>query len=342
MDYKFSFLVGILAVSLALIPIGAAGEQDEEPENTFEDIPAAADDDDLFGTPGDQDEEVYYYTSEEIERNRWISLSRDGVETTETDEEVKRILDFARRDDATIRTVESYTSDEFYQEASKEKRSIIGTDDRYKTARYGLKSRTCTIGQMENGCTAFLIGPRHAITASHCVYNFTTRTWKRDLGVYMFRDCLRYGTYIDWSRAWILDIHGDSRTNMALIQLSKTFPCWLGFGYRDPMPPTHVETCGYHGDRNLIYRCTYCSNCTTELETTEILGTTITYNTRMKNTCDIYRAPGSPMVTDGAHAWGVHSHQSRTYNYAVRFSKERFYLLCNWLCITGATCSVLC
>ena len=94
MDYKLFFLVSILAVSLA-------------------DIPAAADDDDLFGTRGDQDEEVYYYTSEEIERNRWISLSRDGVETTETDEEVKRILEFARRDDATIGTVESYTSDEF-------------------------------------------------------------------------------------------------------------------------------------------------------------------------------------------------------------------------------------
>ena len=339
MDKKFFFLVGILVVTLALVPRGTA-EQDEETEDMLEDTQAA---DDLVETPGDQEEEAYQYTSEEIERNRWISLSRDGVETTETDEEVIRILDYARQDNATTRTSDSsFMSDEFSQETTEEKRSIIGFDSRYNVPRYGLKNRLSTVGFTENGCTAFLIGPRHALTASHCVYNFTTRTWKRDLGIYMYRDCLRYGIFMDWSRAWVLDINGDPRANIALILLNSSFPTWLVFGFRDPMPTTHVETCGYHHNQSDIHQCVNCSNCFVDLETRQLGPLLLRYSTRMKSTCDIDGAPGSPMVTGSGHVWGVNSHHSPRYNYAVRINKDRFYLLCQWICDNGGTCGPRC
>ena len=350
-------------VSLVLIT-GGTGESDAEnktlseetttsqssvvTKTTFEDIPSVPDDDNSFAT-SDEDEEVYHYTSEEIERNRWISLSRDGVETTETDEEVIRILEFARHDNAKSHLSESYnfTSDdpELYNVTSKEKRAIIGSDNRYPYPRYGLRGKTCAIGIMENGCTAFLIGPRHAVTAGHCVYDYTYRRWKRDLGIYLGRDCNTYGRFADWSHVWVLDVNGNSRSNMAYIRLSSSFysSCWLGFGFRDPMPRTHVESCGYHGDkRSNTYPCYYCDDCYAELEVTGSWWSRTTHYTRMRSTCDIYRAPGAPMVTGGVHAWGVHSHESRSYNYAVRITRERFYTLCQWLCDNGGRCSARC
>lgn len=338
MNKKFFFLAGVLVVSLALVTRGTA-EQDEETDDMLEDDQVATD---LFETSSDQDEDVNHYTSEDIENSRWISLSRDGEESTETDEEVIRILDYARRDNATTRTSDSFMSDEFSQETTEKKRSIIGFDSRYNVPRYGLKNSLSAVGFTETGCTAVLIGPRHALTASHCVYNFTTRTWKRDLGIYMYRDCLRYGIFMEWSRAWVLDINGDKRANMALILLNSSYPVWLGFGFRDPMPTTHVETCGYHSDQRVIHHCINCSNCFADLETIRLGPLSFSLSTRMKSTCDIDGAPGSPIVTDTGHVWGVHSHHSPSYNYAVRINKSRFYTLCKWMCDTGATCSALC
>ena len=348
MDNKFFFLVGILVVSLALIT-GGTGDRDaeKETETTFEELFSAPDDDDLFAPPN-QDEKVYHYTSEEIERNRWISLSRDGVETTETDEEVIKILEFARHDNATSRFSESsnFTSDELYQATSKEKRAIIGYDNRYKYPYLGLRSKSCTIGIMENGCTAFFIGPRHAITAGHCVYNTANRRWNRDLGIYVGRDCNSYGRFIDWSRAWVFTsyINGDFRSNMAYILLSRTSSCWLGFGFRDPMPRTRVESCGYHGDRRHTsrYACYHCSNCYAQLEVTGSWLSRTTYYTRMRNTCDNFRAPGAPMVVSTGHAWGVATQESSSYNYAARITKQKFYTLCQWMCNNGATCTARC
>ena len=162
--------------------------------------------------------------------------------------------------------------------------------------------------------------------------------------MYVGRDCYRYGRFADWSRVWIMNANGDARANMAYIRLSSSFYsyCWLNFGFRDPMPRTHVETCGYQGDRRGTYSCYYCSHCYAERETTGSWFFRRTYNTRMRDTCDNYQAPGSPMVTDAGHAWGVNSHHSTSYNFAVRITRERFYTLCQWLCDNGARCGPRC
>ena len=55
MGKKFFFLVGTLVVSLALVPLGTA-KQNEETKDTFEDIFNAADNDDLFTTSSDQED----------------------------------------------------------------------------------------------------------------------------------------------------------------------------------------------------------------------------------------------------------------------------------------------
>ena len=344
MDKKFFFLVGTLVVSLALVPLGTA-KQNEETKDTFEDIFNAADNDDLFTTSSDQEEEVYHYTSEEIERNRWISLSRDGVETKATDEEVIRILDYARHDNATSQFTEPFniTLDESHQTANKVKRTIFGSDNRYGFPGYGMWDRSCALGIMQNGCTAFLIGFRHAVTAGHCVYDYRHKRWKQGLGIYIERDCSNYGRFIDWRQVWVVDANGSPRYDMAYILLSSSASCTLGFGFQDPMPRTHVETCGYHSDKRYsTYPCYFCSNCYAELEVTGSWWSRKTHYTRMRSQCDIYGASGSPMAVSGRYAWGIHTHSGSSYNYAVRITKERFTTLCQWLCDTGYKCRARC
>lgn len=47
-----------------------------------------------------------------------------------------------------------------------------------------LKFPLRTVGQLANGCTAFLIGPCHAVTVAHCVYEPWRNIWWRGLDFY--------------------------------------------------------------------------------------------------------------------------------------------------------------
>ena len=53
----------------------------------------------------------------------------------------------------------------------------------------------CAVGRIDYGCTAVLIGPYHAITAAHCVYDNPSPCW------------LSFGYYEPWSNVG-LDVIG--------------------------------------------------------------------------------------------------------------------------------------
>jgi len=60
----------------------------------------------------------------------------------------------------------------------------------------------CTIGELDNGCSAVFIGPYHALTAASCVYNMATNTWRGNYDVIRRRNCNRTGTRMIGIAVW--------------------------------------------------------------------------------------------------------------------------------------------
>jgi glutamyl endopeptidase len=134
--------------------------------------------------------------------------------------------------------------------------SVIGTDTRTRinpTTGYPFR----TIGKIELGCTGTLIGPRHVLTAGHCVYNTGNNQWYSALN---FTPALNgsvkpYGGPIKWSRA--ISVKGWTRDHnrnydYAMIILSKPIGNtvgWMGYGWKNPMPLYNVNINGYPGDK---------------------------------------------------------------------------------------------
>ncbi|MGH7888137.1 MAG: trypsin-like serine peptidase [Candidatus Binatia bacterium] len=134
--------------------------------------------------------------------------------------------------------------------------SVIGTDTRVRinpTTGYPFR----TIGQIDLGCTGTLIGPRHVLTAGHCVYNTVNDQWYSAL---RFTPALNgsvkpYGGPINWSRAisvrgWTRD--HDRNYDYAMIILTQPIGNtvgWMGYGWKNPMPLYNVNINGYPGDK---------------------------------------------------------------------------------------------
>lgn len=354
MDYKLI----LVAAAVLLVPVCAASAArkftaDEDAKSTNERNSSAHDDHKELG-PFDQEETAHYYSSEEIEKSRWTSIDRSGIVSVATDGEVIQILEMARHDKSSVLLSHPHVPKadiKSYQEAVRERRRIIGRDDRRSYSAFGIPK--CAIGYLATGCTAFLIGPNHALTAGHCVYNSRRRSWYSNMDIYIGRDCRTSGRRMDWTKAWVLSgwiNNGAEDYDLAYILLDSAdrSTCWLGYGYYDPMPTVSGEICGYPSDTSVIYRCFRCASCNDiRHETHYSWWRRRTNSKQLEYTCDMVGGQsGSPVVTNdhpelsGLYAWGVNAYESRRINenYATRLTRTRFLGIRKWVCDNGGSC----
>ena len=100
------------------------------------------------------------------------------------------------------------------------------------------------VAYISNGCTGTFVGPRHVLTTGHCVYNYTTGSWYKNLDVWRAKDCNPdCGHFHKWKMA--ITVNGWARNGLsgydyAMIVVDQPSPVSLSLGWWNPIPLGHV------------------------------------------------------------------------------------------------------
>ena len=119
------------------------------------------------------------------------------------------------------------------------------------------------VGGLDNGCTAFLVGPYHAMTSAKCVYDSDERTWEHNLDFWRARNGSGYLQRMEWEEVYIpreffnQSIQSDD-FDWALIILNKSqfSPVWHSVNYcPSKCPGRHVTSYGYGNENMILKEC---------------------------------------------------------------------------------------
>ena len=247
------------------------------------------------------------------------------------------------------KTQEHYEEEEAPTENGdkRSKRTIFDDDERLPIPSGHLNSSlpNCALAEVSNGCTAIFIGPYHALTAGHCVYDRTYGKFYKGLLLYRGRNCYQYGTVMTATR--LFTVNGYAVSNLrkydyGLIVTSQRSSCWAAFAYRDPWNNWGFDLLGYPTDKKAAktgcyYDSAYSSSCTYSITSRSGLY--------LQHRCDSSGMIGAPLMSEivdqvgvdrGQRAvYGVNAYNGFYYNYGPRINRDRFYQIIDWMRQTG-------